>query len=32
MWIKKPGSATVADFQPLLDEIVTRTGLPIGLR
>jgi DNA polymerase-2 len=31
MWIKKPGSATVADFQPLLDEIVTRTGLPIGL-
>jgi DNA polymerase-2 len=31
MWIKKPDSATVADFQPLLDEIVTRTGLPIGL-
>jgi DNA polymerase-2 len=31
MWIKKPGSVTVADFQPLLDEIVTRTGLPIGL-
>ncbi len=31
MWIKKPGSTTVADFQPLLDEIVTRTGLPIGL-
>jgi DNA polymerase-2 len=31
MWIKKPGSATAADFQPLLDEIVTRTGLPIGL-
>jgi DNA polymerase-2 len=31
MWIKKPGSVSVADFQPLLDEIVTRTGLPIGL-
>jgi DNA polymerase-2 len=31
MWIKKPGSVTAADFQPLLDEIVTRTGLPIGL-
>jgi len=31
MWIKKPDSVTVADFQPLLDEIVTRTGLPIGL-
>jgi DNA polymerase-2 len=31
MWIKKPGSVTVADFQPLLDEILTRTGLPIGL-
>jgi DNA polymerase-2 len=31
MWIKKPGSVTTADFQPLLDEILTRTGLPIGL-
>jgi DNA polymerase-2 len=31
MWIKKPGSVTVTDFQPLLDEIVTRTGMPIGL-
>jgi DNA polymerase-2 len=31
MWIKKPGSVSVADFQPLLDEIVERTGLPIGL-
>jgi DNA polymerase-2 len=31
MWIKKPGSVTVADIQPLLDEILTRTGLPIGL-
>jgi DNA polymerase-2 len=31
MWIKKPGSVSVADFLPLLDEILTRTGLPIGL-
>jgi DNA polymerase II len=31
MWIKKPGSITAADFQPLLDEILTRTGLPIAL-
>jgi DNA polymerase II len=31
MWVKKPGSKTPADFQPLLDEILERTGLPIGL-
>ena len=31
MWIKKPASATPADFQPLLNEILTRTGLPIAL-
>ncbi|MGB8214136.1 MAG: DNA polymerase domain-containing protein [Anaerolineales bacterium] len=31
MWIKKPGSVRAADFQPLLDEILTRTGLPIAL-
>jgi DNA polymerase-2 len=31
MWIKKPGSVSVADFLPLLDEIVTCTRLPIGL-
>ena len=31
MWIKKPAFATPADFQPLLNEILTRTGLPIAL-
>lgn len=31
LWVKKPGAAQVADFQPLLDEILDRTGLPVGL-
>jgi DNA polymerase-2 len=31
MWVKKPGSKAAADFQPLLDEILNRTGLPIAL-
>ena len=31
MWVRKDGSRDVQDFQPLLDEIKTRTGLPISL-
>ena len=31
LWVKQPGAATVNDFQPLLDEISERTGLPIAL-
>ena len=31
LWLSKPGGAAVADFQPLLDEIVERTGLPVAL-
>ncbi len=31
LWIHKPGWRLAADFAPLLDEIVTRTGLPIAL-
>jgi DNA polymerase-2 len=31
MWVRKAGAARPADFQPVLDEIVTRTGLPISL-
>jgi DNA polymerase II len=31
LWVKQPGAATVNDFQPLLDEISKRTGLPIAL-
>ena len=31
LWIKKPGASTVADFQPILDAILERTGLPIAL-
>ena len=31
LWVRKPGARRVADFQPLLDEISARTGLPIAL-
>jgi len=31
LWVCKPGASAVADFQPILDEIVERTGLPIAL-
>jgi DNA polymerase-2 len=31
MWVQKPGCKTARDFQPLLDDIKTRTGLPIAL-
>jgi DNA polymerase-2 len=31
LWVRKDGLRRPADFQPLLDEIVQRTGLPIGL-
>jgi len=31
MWVKKAGASRVADFQPVLDEIVRRTGLPVAL-
>ena len=31
MWIQKSGCKTARDFQPLLDDIKTRTGLPIAL-
>ncbi|PWB55796.1 MAG: hypothetical protein C3F13_03785 [Anaerolineales bacterium] len=31
LWVKKKGCAKVPDFQPLLDEITNRTGLPIAL-
>jgi DNA polymerase-2 len=31
MWVKKPGCATPATLQPLLDLILDRTGLPIAL-
>jgi len=31
LWIQKPGACNVADFQPVLDEILERTGLPIAL-
>ena len=31
MWVKKPGARTPEDIQPLLNEIVERTGLPIAL-
>ena len=31
LWVKKKGYAEVKAFQPLLDEITTRTGLPIAL-
>jgi DNA polymerase II len=31
MWVRKPGASTVSDFQPLLDEIIERTDLPVAL-
>jgi DNA polymerase-2 len=31
LWVQKPGSNQVQDFQPLLDEVLNRTGLPIAL-
>ncbi len=31
LWVQKPGCNTVQDIQPLLDEIVSRTHLPIAL-
>ena len=31
LWVKKKGLADIPSFQPLLEEITTRTGLPIAL-
>jgi len=31
LWVKKPGARQASDFQPLLDEVARRTGLPIAL-
>jgi DNA polymerase-2 len=31
LWVRKPGLAKPADFQPLLDAIVDHTGLPVAL-
>jgi DNA polymerase-2 len=31
MWIAKPGASRVLDFQPVLEAISARTGLPIAL-
>jgi DNA polymerase-2 len=31
IWVKKMGASRVDDFQPLLEEVTTRTGLPISL-
>jgi DNA polymerase-2 len=31
LWVQKQGSKKVQDIQPLLDEILNRTGLPIAL-
>jgi DNA polymerase-2 len=31
LWVRKPGLKTVQDFQPILDEVALKTGLPIAL-
>jgi len=31
LWVQKEGASQIADFQPLLEEILDRTGLPISL-
>jgi DNA polymerase-2 len=31
LWVQKPGARQISDFQPLLEKILDRTGLPISL-
>lgn len=31
LWVQKEGASKIADFQPLLEEILDRTGLPTSL-
>jgi len=31
LWVQKDGASQIADFQPLLEEILDRTGLPTSL-
>lgn len=31
LWVRKPGVSTVKGFQPILDEVSARTGMPISL-
>jgi DNA polymerase II len=31
LWVQKEGASQIADFQPLLEEILNRTGLPTSL-
>ncbi len=31
LWVQKEGASQIADFQPLLEEILDRTGLPTSL-
>ena len=31
LWVQKEGATQIADFQPLLEEILNRTGLPTSL-
>jgi DNA polymerase-2 len=31
LWVKKPGATAVGDFEPLLEAIAERTGLPVAL-
>jgi len=31
LWVQKEGDSKVTDFQPLLEEILDRTGLPVSL-
>jgi DNA polymerase-2 len=31
LWVRQPGKRSPEDFQPLLEEIQQRTGLPLGL-
>jgi DNA polymerase-2 len=31
LWVKKEGASTTQDFQPVLDAVLERTGLPISL-
>jgi DNA polymerase-2 len=31
LWVQKDGASDITDFQPVLDEIITRTGLPVAM-
>ncbi|NIV27946.1 MAG: hypothetical protein GWN58_00110, partial [Anaerolineae bacterium] len=31
LWVRRDGTSKVEDFQPLLEDIIEKTGLPIAM-